>query len=142
MANPLTLYVPIKQDPEFQQAAQAAYEHFVSLHTEQLDRFVDVHYARLVLIPNPGGVGTLALCVITTFDHGMVPYLRFFWDDKALRALFGGIADMALNPPVPPIADFDGFVNFINDNNLSKRSNDLYEAYDLTVRQIKAKKSA
>jgi hypothetical protein len=139
MANPLTLYVPIKQDKITQEAAQAAHDHFVSLHTEQLDRFQDVHYARLALIPNPGGVGTLALCVITTFDHPMIPYLRFFWNDKALRALFGGIADMALNPPVPPIADFDSFVNFINDNNLSNGSNDLYESYGWTVQQIKAK---
>ena len=139
MANPLTLYVPIKQDPDIQKAAQAAHDHFVSLHTEQLDRFQDVHYARLVLIPNPGGSGILALCVITTFDHGMIPYLRFFWDDPALRVLFQGIAAMALNPPVPPIADFDGFVNFINDNNLSNGPNDLYQSYGWTVQKIKAK---
>jgi hypothetical protein len=139
MANPLTLYVPIKQDPDIQKAAQAAHDHFVSLHTEQLDRFQDVHYARLVLIPNPGGVGILALCVITTFDHSMNAYLKFFWDDKALQALFQGIAGMALNPPVPPISDFDGFVNFINDNNLSNGPNDLYQSYSWTVQQIKAK---
>jgi hypothetical protein len=139
MANPLTLYVPIKQDKITQDAAQAAYDHFVSLHTEQLDRFEDVHYARLVLIPNPGGTGILALCVITTFDGGMIPYLKFFWDDKDLRTLFKGIAAMALDPPVPPITDLDGFANFIKGNNLSKRSDDLYQSYGQTVRQIKAK---
>jgi hypothetical protein len=69
----------------------------------------------------------------------MNAYLKFFWDDKALQALFQGIAAMALNPPVPPIADFDGFVNFINDNNLSNGPNDLYQAYGWTVQKIKAK---
>jgi hypothetical protein len=139
MANPLTLYVPIKQDPEIQKLAQAAHDHFVELHTGELDRFEDVHYARLVLIPNPGGSGILALCVITTFDGGMNPYLKFFWDDPALQKLFAGIAAMALVPPDPPIADFVGFTNFINDNNLSSRPDDLYQAYSHTVRQIKAR---
>ena len=81
MANPLTLYIPIKQDPDIQKAAQAAHDHFVALHSGELDLFQDVHYARLVLIPNPGGSGILAICVITTFDGGMNPYLKFFWDD-------------------------------------------------------------
>jgi hypothetical protein len=139
MANPLTLYIPIKQDPEIQKAAQDAHDHFVELHTGELDRFEDVHYARLVLIPNPGGSGILALCVITTFDGGMNPYLKFFWNDPALQKLFAGIAAMALDPPVPPITDFNGFENFINNNNLSSRPNDLYQAYGQTVRQIKAK---
>jgi hypothetical protein len=138
MANPLTLYIPIKQDPDIQKAAQAAHDHFVALHSGELDLFQDVHYARLVLIPNPGGSGILAICVITTFDGGMNPYLKFFWDDPALQKLFAGIAAMALNPPDPAVTDLTTFENFITSNNLSSRPNDLYQAYGYTVRQIKA----
>ena len=137
MANPLTLYIPIKQDQATQQAAQAAHDHFATLHKADLDRFQDVHYARFLLIPNPSGAGSLAVCLITTFDGPMNPYLKFFWDDPKLRPLFAGIAEMAINPPVPPVTDLTGFENFINQNNLSTPS-ELYQAYDQTVRQIKA----
>jgi hypothetical protein len=137
MANPLTLYIPIKQDPKIQEAAQAARDHFVALHKEQLDRFVDVHYARLVAIPNPDGKGIQAVCVITTFDGPMLPYLKFFWDDPELKKLFGGLAEMALHQPASPITTLDQFADFIDGNNLSPGTNDLYQAYDLTVRQIK-----
>ena len=137
MANPLTLYIPIKQDQTTQEAARAAYDDFAIRHRADLDRFEDVHYARFVLIPNPGKPGILAICVMTTFDGPMNPYLKFFWDDETLRGLFGGIAAMALDPPDPAITTFTGFENFINNNNLSI-GKDLYQAYDHTVRQIKA----
>ena len=140
MANPLTLYIPIKQNPEIQRLAQAAHDHFVKLHTGELDRFEDVHYARLVLIPNPGGSGILAVCVITTFNGGMNPYLKFFWNNQSLQKLFAGLAAMALVPPDPAVTDFTTFENFINSNNLSNRvDDDLYQAYGHTVRQIKAR---
>jgi hypothetical protein len=142
MANPLTLYIPIKQDPEIQKLAQAAHDHFVELHTGELDLFVDVHYARLVLIPNPGGSGILAICMITTFDGGMNPYLKFFWNNQALQKLFAGLAAMALVPADPAVTDFTTFETFINNNNLSNRPDDLYQAYGHTVRQIKARFSA
>ncbi|OKO74000.1 hypothetical protein AC629_35710 [Bradyrhizobium sp. NAS80.1] len=138
MANPLTLYIPIKQDPAIQKAAQEAHDHFVTLHKEQLDRFVDVHYARFVLIPNPDGKGIQAICVITTFDGPMLPYLRFFWEDPELRKLFAGITAMALHPPASPLKTLTEFANFIEANNLSGGSDDLYQAYGQTVRQIKA----
>jgi hypothetical protein len=135
MANPLTLYVPIKQDVLTQAAAQAAYDNFVSSVKAGLDKSNIVHYARLALIPNPGGSGTLAVCLITTFDGPMNPYLKYFWNNGALQGAIAGLAALALNPP-PPIKDLTGFENFINENNLNN-PNDLYGAYPQTVLQIK-----
>jgi len=37
-----------------------------------------VHYARLALIPKHQRAGILAVCLITTFDGPMIPYLDFF----------------------------------------------------------------
>ena len=102
MANPLTFYVPIKQDPITQAKAQLAYDNFVASVQKGLDDSHIVHYARLALIPNPGGEGILAICLITTFDGPMNPYLKYFWNDGALQAVFTGLAEIALNPPVPP----------------------------------------
>jgi hypothetical protein len=136
MANPLTLYVPIKQDPITQAEAQLAYDNFVSSVQHGLDGSNIVHYARLALIPNPGGSGILAICLITTFDGPMNPYLKFFWNNGALQKVFSGLASIALDPPKLPVTDLTGFENFINDNNLNN-PNDLYGAYPQTVRQIK-----
>src|SRR6267142_873581 len=136
MANPLTLYVPIKQDPATQAAAQLAYKTFVKGVKGGLDDANIVHYARLALIPNPNGQGTLAILLITTFDGPMDPYLQFFWKDKGTRTAFAGVALLALNPPVPPVTEINGFEKFINANNLNVPA-DLYQAYTLTVKQIK-----
>ncbi|MEH2564197.1 hypothetical protein [Bradyrhizobium sp. AZCC 2289] len=135
MANPLTLYVPIKQDPITQAEAKLAYANFVSSVQHGLDGSHIVHYARLALIPNPGGTGILAICLITTFDGPMNPYLKFFWNNGALQKVFSGLAAIALNPPNPPVTDLTGFENFINNNNLNN-PNDLYNTYPQTVRQI------
>ncbi|MDE5462202.1 hypothetical protein [Bradyrhizobium sp. CSS354] len=136
MANPLTLYIPIKQDQTTQDAAQAARKHFVSTYTPALDHFGKVHYARFVLIPNhavPGKI--LAICVMTSFDGPTNPYLTDFWNDPALREVFAGLAKMALADT--SITDYTGFENFINENNLSEIG-ELYQAYKYTVVQIKA----
>jgi hypothetical protein len=111
MANPLTLYVPIKQDPITQAEAKLAYANFVSSVQHGLD---GSH---------------------TTFDGPMNPYLKFFWNNGALQKVFSGLAAIALNPPNPPVTDLTGFENFINNNNLNNPS-DLYGAYPQTVRQI------
>jgi hypothetical protein len=135
MANPLTLYVPIKQDPISQAAAKAAYAGFVAGVKQGLDAAKIVHYARLALIPNLSGKGTQAIILITTFDKAMNPYLEFFWKNPGTRKAFAGVAALALNPPNPPVTDLTGFENFINSNNLSKPA-DLYQAYTQTVVQI------
>jgi hypothetical protein len=133
MANPLTLYVPIKQDAFSQAAAQVAYENFVQTVSSGLDEAQLVHDARLALIPNLSGEGTQAILLATTFDGAMNPYLDFFWKNSGTKKAFQGIAALALNPPNPPVTDQTGFENFINANNLNPRPNDLYEAYPQTV---------
>jgi len=138
MANPLSMYVPIKQDPISQAAAAAAAKVFVSNVKAGLDSSQIVHYAKLVLIPNANGKGALAIFLSTEFDGPMNPYLKFFWDNPGTQKAFQGVAALALNPPNPPVSDLTGFENFINSSNLSAPS-DLYGAYPKTVKQINAK---
>jgi hypothetical protein len=139
MANPLSMYVPIKQDPTTQSLAAKAAKDFVSSVKKGLDASQIVHYAKLVLIPNPSGKGTLAIFLSTEFDGAMNPYLKFFWDNPATQQAFAGVAALALNPPSPPVTDLNGFINFVNQTNLSQPG-DLYGAYTKTVKQINAKK--
>lgn len=138
MANPLTLYVPIKQDPITQAAAQAAAADFVQSVKAGLDASGIVHYARLALIPNLTGKGIQAILLVTTFDGPMNPYLQFFWNNPGTQKAFAGIAAIALNPPKPPVTNVTGFENFINKNNLNQPA-DLYQAYTQTVKQILSK---
>jgi len=136
MATPLTLYVPIKQDPASQKAAQEINAGFGEGSRAGLDKSEIVHYARVALIPNLSGNGIQAVVLITTFDGPMNPYLSVFWnDDPFVKAAFTGLAAIALNPPNPPVTDLTGFENFINANNLNQ-PNDLYQAYAQTVSQI------
>jgi hypothetical protein len=138
MANPLSMYVPLKQDQKSQDAAQLAAKTFVAAVKAGLDQSQIVHYAKLVLIPNPIGTGTLAIFLSTEFDGAMTPYLKFFWDNPATQQAFQGVAAMALKPPDPPVTTLTGFENFINSTNLSAPA-DLYGAYTKTVKQILAK---
>jgi hypothetical protein len=136
MANPLTLYVPVSQDPAIQKQLPALAAGFVQSVKAGLDASTIVHYARLVLIPNLSGKGIQAICLITTFDKAMNPYLDFFWKNKSTRTAFAGIAAIALNPPNPPVGNsLTAFENFINSNNLNQPK-DLYQAYPQTVAQI------
>jgi hypothetical protein len=137
MANPLTLYVPVSQNPLVQAALPALAAGFVQSVKQGLDDSNIVHYARLALIPNLSGQGIQAICLITTFDKAMNPYLEFFWKNKSTRDAFAGIAKIALNPPNPPVGDsLTAFEKFINGNNLNKPT-DLYQAYPQTVATIK-----
>ena len=136
MANPLTLYIPIKQDTDSQKAAQLIYTNFATQVHTGLDASKIVHYARVALIPNLSGEGTQAVILITTFDGPMNPYLSYFWnEDPSIKEAFAGLAAIALNPPNPPVTDLTGFENFINSNNLNQPT-DLYAAYPQTVSQI------
>lgn len=108
----------------------------MSNYTEPLNRFGKVHYARFVLIPNSAAPGkTLAICVITSFDGPMNPYLTDFWNDPDLQKVFAGLATMALAET--SVTNYTEFQRFINDNNLSGMD-ELYQAYKHTVLQIKA----
>lgn len=138
MANPLTLYVPIKQDPITQAIAKATAANFVQSVQAGLDASGIVHYARLALIPNTTGGGILAILLVTTFDGPMNPYLQFFWNNPGTQKAFAGIAAIALKPPKPPVTNVTGFENFINKNNLNQPGS-LYQAYPQTVKQILGK---
>lgn len=136
MATPLSLYVPIKQDKVSQGAAQKLYDDFLSIVTPILTEIQIVHYARLVLIPNPSAEGINAIMLVTTFDGAMNPYLSTFWNTGAsFKELVNAIAAIALNPPSLPILTLNAFENFINSNNLSQSVN-FYQAYPNTVIQI------
>jgi len=138
MANPLSMYVPIKQDPASQSTAAAIAQSFVPNVKSGLDQSQIVHYAKVVLIPNPNGKGTLAIFLSTEFDGAMNPYLKFFWDNPDTQKAFQVIAGIALTPPDPPVTTLTAFENFINNTNLSAPA-DLYGAYTKTVKQINAK---
>lgn len=137
MANPLSMYVPIKQDPDTQKLAADVAKNFVAAVKAGLDKSQIVHYAKLVLIPNTDGSGTLAIMLSTVFDGAMNPYLKFFWEQPGINAAIQGVASLALDPPDPPISDLDSFQNFIDSVNLSEPA-DLYQAYTKTVKEINA----
>lgn len=138
MANPLALYVPIKQDADSQAAAQQAGSTFVSAVKAGLDDSQIVHFALLSSIPNPSGEGTLAIMLHTSFDNSMDSYLKFFWNNPDTQAAFASLAALALQPPDPPVTDLTGFENFINENNLATDPSALYGAYTKSVKQINA----
>ncbi len=139
MATPLSLYVPIKQDATSQQTAQGMYTDFADTVAPLLNSTNIVHYARLVLIPNPNGAtGINAIMLVTTFDGAMNPYLSTFWNTgNGIHTFINSVVAIALNPPPYPIDSLSAFENFINSNNLSQ-PDDLYEAYSDTVVQILA----
>jgi hypothetical protein len=135
MTNPLTLYVPIKQDPKTQETAQGIHDSFVAAVKAGLDASSIVHYARISLVPNASGEGFSAIMLMTEFDGPMNPYLKFFWDNPGTKLAFSAIAAIALTPPNPPVTDLTGFENFINNNNLNE-AGDMYAAYPQTVKEI------
>jgi hypothetical protein len=137
MANPLSMYIPIKQDAQSQAIASQLAAQFVSNVQAGLDQSQIVHYAKIVLIPNPSGSGTLALLLSTEFDGSMLSYLKFFWTNDSTKQAFAGLAALALVPPDPPVTDLTGFETFVTATNITQ-PDELYQAYTKTVRQINA----
>jgi hypothetical protein len=142
--NPLTMYVPILQTAEAQANAQFMYQNFNSAATKtNLDQMAIVHYARIALVPNTNGVGTLGVLVITEFDGNMNSYLQAFWDEPGggIAAAFINLATIALDPPPgfdpsnPSSITYTIFSNFVLASNLSEPA-DLYYAYPQSVEQI------
>lgn len=143
--NPLTMYVPIYQTSEAQQAAKYAYENFNSKATkEALDKMAIVHYARIALVPNSNGEGIAGILVITEFDGNMNSYLEAFYKNSdTIKMAFLVVISLWANKPAnfptkPEDITFTIFSNFINDRNLSNAL-DLYFAYPQSVKQIVAK---
>ena len=142
--NPLTMYVPIYQTSEAQEAAKYAPENFNSKATKTaLDKMAIVHYARIALVPNSNGEGIAGILVITEFDGNMNSYLEAFYKNSdTIKAAFLVVIALWANKPAnfptkPEDITFTIFSNFINDRNLSNAA-DLYYAYPQSVRQIVA----
>lgn len=142
--NPLTMYVPIYQTSEAQEAAKYAYGNFNSKVTKAaLDNMAIVHYARIALVPNSNGEGIAGILVITEFDGNMNSYLEAFYKNSdTIKAAFLGVIALWANKPAnfptkPEDITFTIFSNFINDRNLSNAA-DLYYAYPQSVKQIVA----
>ena len=140
--NPLTMYVPIYQTPEVQEAAKFAYKNFNNELTKSaLDEMAIVHYARIALVPNTNGTGIAGILVITEFDGNMESYLEvFFKKSPTIKSAFLVIIGLWANKPAnfptnPADITFSIFSNFIIERNISK-SADLYYAYPESVRQI------
>jgi hypothetical protein len=141
-ANPLSMYVPIKQDDRTQSLVKDVAAGFVDSVKAGLDGSNIVHYARLVLIPKPkekkeDPEKVLGILLVTVFDGPMNPYLEYFWKQPGINIAIQGVASLALHPPALPFKTVDAFQNFINSVNISA-PRDLYSAYDATVKQIKA----
>lgn len=134
--TPLTLYLPIKQDAATQAAATELQQTFSQKVKDGLDATHILHYARMALIPNADGQGTLAVLLVTTFDGAMNPYLEVFWTSPSVQEAFLGLISISLNPPTYPVDSLNGFEQFINANNLNPNPADLYCGYPQTVKQI------
>jgi hypothetical protein len=146
MASPLTLYVQIKQDSDSQGKAQFAVKTFAQGVSAGLNKTQIVHYATLALVPNmpasPGEapVGYAGILLMTDFDLAMNPYLETFWNQgEGIKLALQGLASIAFSNAgtLDTLTDFE---NFINKNNLTGLPFDsnFYQAYPLTVKQIKS----
>jgi hypothetical protein len=135
MANPLTLYLNVKQDAQSQAAVATIVSTFQAKFQELMQSNI-LHYARLSLVPGPTAPDApiQAFMVITTFDGPMNPYLQVFYSgEEAFQALASAFVQQ------PSSYDLTGFQNWINDNNLNPNgdpSNPFFEAYTFTVEQI------
>ncbi|CAN5184553.1 hypothetical protein BH09BAC6_BH09BAC6_05280 [soil metagenome] len=142
MANPLTLYIPIKQDAATQQTAEAINAKFAELVAPGLDATQNVHYARMALIPNADPTDTAkinAILLMTEFDKDMTTYLGVFWDAPGggIMLAFKSLAGLMLNGPADPgNFTFTEFVNFIVSNNLNNDTGSNYSAYPQYVTDI------
>jgi hypothetical protein len=138
MPNPLTFYIPVKQDSETQAMVSALGQGFSPSANQALFSSQIVHYARIVAVPNPDGKGAQAIMVITEFDNAMAPYVKFFFDEPDINKAFTGIAMAAVNPPRLPL-ELNDFTSWVIKNNLTNDANTLFSAYPQTVKQIQAK---
>lgn len=146
MANPLTLFVPIKQDDKTQQDARSAAALFPLLVGGGLKKAKNVHYARLVLLhQNPFDTTTPvhALILITEFDKDMETYLDIFWTTSegitdAFMGLYKMMIDELKDPkdPKPEDFEFPDFVKFITSKNLTNDITKNWSAYPQLVTDI------
>ena len=132
-ANPLTLWVPVKQDAIHQFIVKELLKRL-----EQGGLITDpahfLHFARFVGIPNVNGHGIMGLLLVTEFDGTMPNYLKYFFDKPAIRAAFASLYIIAETAPMSP-ENLTNFEKYINANNLTQPE-DLSYAYTATVAEI------
>lgn len=135
--NPLTLYIPLKQDGAAQLVAEAGQ---LALSGNVIPSNTLIHFALVALVPNnPPTQHPAGFLLLTCFDGAMDPYLTFFWSQDAIRALWIALAQAATNgPPIWDRFNYNTFQTYINDNDLLQVG-DLSAAYTAPLQVIAAK---
>lgn len=145
MAFPLTLYMPVKQGLFPQILVKIVY-FFHRLERKPRANTGIIHYSRLVLIPHSANnrryssvfKRTYALMLCTTFDGGMIPYFRAFWESKKIRQTFNRLRLIAVEP-APKFTgdlyhDYTQFQNWLAAQDVHTEG--FYSAYPQTLQQI------
>jgi len=145
MASPLTLYVQLKQDAATQIAAKRAVDTFRETVEDQFDELGVVHFASMMLIPNPENengksIGNLAILVKTDYDGTLNEYIGGFWESPNIRQTIVAVQGLALYPG-PEIESQVDLENYVNEYNLSPPPADqvytnFYEAHSYSVKAL------
>lgn len=146
MAFPLTLYMPVRQGFFNQLVMKIAYiGHWIQ--TKPTADTGLIHYSRLILVPNsPKNKGrahffkkTKGFMLVTTFDGGMIPYFRAFWDSKEIRRTFNRLRLFALDPPPArtgnDYVDYNNFQTWLTAQDIQTEG--FFCAYPQTLEQIR-----
>lgn len=145
MANPLTLLMPVLAGTTPATIAQTLGQYQTQLD-EALASIGTVHYARTLFLdtstPNlmPTGKGPYVLGIITEYDGSFEDYIGDFVKqvgpifDALLQFVEGG---KEVTPVASNVAAFGAFIA-ANDLSQHAPNQGLYQAYDLTVQDIKA----
>ncbi len=130
--NPLTLWIPVKQDDATQEKVKAL------LAPLMIGRLITnaanlVHYARAVGVPNQTG-GNLGVLIIAEFDGPIEPFLAHFYKQPEIKQAFDEIYNIALTPPQAPNSA-ENFEQYVMANNLAEITSISY-AYRATAAEI------
>jgi len=130
--SPLSLFMPLKQDKNSQNAAAAVVKAFrpgvIIPPTETL------HFLRVILIPNNNSQGSAGIMIATIFDGPMNPYLSLFWNRPNFQQQWASLCGIITNPP-SSTTSFTDFQNYVNANNLNLQP-DLSFGYTASAAQI------
>jgi hypothetical protein len=145
MAFPLTLYMPVKQQ-FFPQLLLKVVYFFHKLQTKPRADTGIIHYSRLILVPNSESnyrhaglfTKTKALMLVTSFDGGMIPYFRAFWESKKIRKTFKQLRMIAVDPSPKytgnASTDYNNFQTWLARQDIP--TGGFYSAYPQTMQQI------
>jgi len=132
-ANPLTLWIPVKQGFIPQLLVKILL--WIVLSGKLLLNFGNfLHFFRFTRIPNNSGKGVMGMLLVTDFDQPMTPYLNFFYNKTRLKWVFKLLYIVAVKTPPYP-ESLSVFEQYLNANNLSPIGS-LSFAYNASVSQI------